>query len=115
MGLMACNLCSHRDLLLEVLSLRQQLTVLKGRRCRSRLTIPNRVAVKNDDLEAVDPPCRDSKDNQFLALALVSEADILVSSDEDLLVLHPWRGLAIMRPVEFLSRSDALPETTTDE
>jgi uncharacterized protein len=70
-------------------------------------------AVKNDDLEAVDPPRRDSKDDQFLALALVVEADVLVSSDEDLLVLHPWRGVAIMRPGEFLSHSTTLPEVTT--
>jgi putative PIN family toxin of toxin-antitoxin system len=49
--------------------------------------------VQNADAMAVDPPCRDSKDNQFLALARVAEANLLISSDEDLLVLHPWRGL----------------------
>ncbi len=43
MGLMACSLCSRRDLLLEVLALRQQLTVLKGRRCQPRLTTLDRV------------------------------------------------------------------------
>jgi putative PIN family toxin of toxin-antitoxin system len=52
---------------------------------------------------AVDPPCRDPKDNMFLALALVSEADIVVSSDDDLPVLHPWRAIAIMTPAEFLA------------
>jgi putative PIN family toxin of toxin-antitoxin system len=50
----------------------------------------------------VDPPCRDPRDNPFLALALVCEADALISSDEDLLVLHPWRGMPIVRPGEFL-------------
>jgi hypothetical protein len=59
-------------------------------------------AVQKADLVAVDPACRDSKDNQFLALALVSEANALVSSDEDLLVLHPWRGIPILTPAEFL-------------
>jgi putative PIN family toxin of toxin-antitoxin system len=53
-------------------------------------------------LSAVDPPCRDPKDNQFLALALVAEADVLVSSDDDLLVLHPWRGISILAPADFL-------------
>ena len=43
MGLIACSLCSRRDLLLEILALRQQLTVLKGRRCQPRLTTPDRV------------------------------------------------------------------------
>jgi uncharacterized protein len=61
-------------------------------------------AVQNADLMAVDPPCRDSRDNQFLALALAAEADVMVSSDEDLLVLHPWRGMPIVTPAEFLSR-----------
>jgi uncharacterized protein len=60
--------------------------------------------VQNADLMAVDPPCRDSRDNQFLALALAAEADVMISSDEDLLVLHPWRGIPIVTPAEFLSR-----------
>ena len=60
-------------------------------------------AVQNADMAAVDPPCRAPKDNQFLALALVSEANALVSSDEDLLVLHPWRGIPIVTPAEFLN------------
>ncbi|MGA2087129.1 MAG: putative toxin-antitoxin system toxin component, PIN family [Terracidiphilus sp.] len=59
-------------------------------------------AVEDADRAAVDPACRDPRDNQFLALALVSEADALVSSDEDLLVLHPWRGIPIVTPAEFL-------------
>ena len=59
-------------------------------------------AVYNAVRAAVDPACRDLRDNQFLALALVSEADALVSSDEDLLVLHPWRGIPIVTPAEFL-------------
>jgi len=59
--------------------------------------------VPTEDRLAVDPPCRDPKDNMFLALALVSEADIVVSSDDDLLVLHPWRGIPIMTPAEFLA------------
>jgi predicted nucleic acid-binding protein len=42
------------------------------------------------------------KDDKFLALALASDADVLVSSDEDLLVMHPWRGVPIMTPFQFL-------------
>jgi putative PIN family toxin of toxin-antitoxin system len=47
--------------------------------------------------------CRDPKDNKFLALALAAEADAIVSSDKDLLVLHPWRGIRIVTPAEFLT------------
>ena len=42
MGLVACSLCSRRDLLLEILALRQQLTVLQARHPRPRLTPPDR-------------------------------------------------------------------------
>lgn len=54
--------------------------------------------------QAVDPRCRDPLDDKFLALALSAEAGVVVSSDEDLLVLHPWRGLAIVTPGDFLLR-----------
>jgi putative PIN family toxin of toxin-antitoxin system len=51
---------------------------------------------------AVGIRCRDPKDDKFLALAAECEASILVSSDEDLLVLHPWNGVRIVRPAGFL-------------
>jgi hypothetical protein len=60
-------------------------------------------AVQDADLAAVNPPCRDPKDSQFLALALASEADAIVSSDEDLLILHPWRGIPIVTAADFLA------------
>lgn len=50
--------------------------------------------------------CRDPKDNQFLALALDSQSDCIVSGDDDLTALHPWRGIPIVPPGVFL-RSDA--------
>jgi uncharacterized protein len=46
--------------------------------------------------------CRDPKDNKFLDLALAANAQILVSSDSDLLVLHPYRNVSILTPSEFL-------------
>ena len=50
--------------------------------------------------------CRDPKDDLFLELALASGAGILVSSDNDLLVLHPWRGVRILRPAEYLAETE---------
>ena len=61
--------------------------------------------VTESDLEAVDPVCRDPEDNKFLALAKVAEADAIVTSDEDLLVLHPWHQIPILRPADFLASS----------
>ncbi len=48
--------------------------------------------------------CRDPKDNKFLELALAANASILVSSDSDLLVLHPYRSIQILTPADFLKR-----------
>ena len=47
--------------------------------------------------------CRDPKDNRFLALALDSESDYIVSGDADLLALSPWRGIEIVSPGAFLA------------
>lgn len=47
--------------------------------------------------------CRDSKDNKYLELALAAGAETIVSSDEDLLVLHPWRRVHILRPADYLT------------
>ena len=47
--------------------------------------------------------CRDLKDNKYLELALAVGAETIVSSDDDLLVLDPWRGVRIMRPADYLA------------
>lgn len=60
-------------------------------------------SVPATEVAAVDPACRDPKDNKFLALALAAEAQVLVSSDQDLLILHPWRDVTILSPSDFLS------------
>ncbi|MFT3815805.1 MAG: putative toxin-antitoxin system toxin component, PIN family [Acidovorax sp.] len=48
--------------------------------------------------------CRDPKDNKFLELALDAGAAMIVSGDDDLLCLHPWRGIPIVAPAAFLTR-----------
>jgi len=49
--------------------------------------------------------CRDVVDNKYLELALAAQAGIIVSSDQDLRGLHPWRGVLILRPADYLSLS----------
>jgi uncharacterized protein len=39
----------------------------------------------------------------YLALAAAGGAAVLISSDTDLLMLDPWRGIRILRPAEFLA------------
>ncbi len=50
--------------------------------------------------------CRDPNDNMFLEAALTAEADVIVSGDEDLLVLDPFRRIPIVGPAAFLQRID---------
>lgn len=49
--------------------------------------------------------CRDPDDNKFLALALAGRAHVIVTGDDDLLALHPFRGIAIVTPKRFVSES----------
>lgn len=48
--------------------------------------------------------CRDPRDDKYLELALAASAGVIVSSDQDLLVLHPWRGTSILRPADYLTQ-----------
>lgn len=53
---------------------------------------------------SLDPPCRDVNDNFILALALASQANAIISSDHDLLALHPWNGIPILTPAQFIEQ-----------
>ncbi len=46
--------------------------------------------------------CRDPKDDKFLEIALNGRADVIITGDADLLTLHPWRGIEILSPKQFL-------------
>lgn len=47
--------------------------------------------------------CHDPKDDKFLEAAVNGSADAIVSGDKDLLVLHPFAGIAIVSPAAYLS------------
>jgi len=38
--------------------------------------------------------CRDPKDDKFLEVAVYGRADLIVTGDNDLLAMHPFRGIA---------------------
>ena len=48
--------------------------------------------------------CRDPKDDKFLELAVGGGAHIIVSGDDDLLDLSPFREIKILRVGHFLTR-----------
>ena len=46
--------------------------------------------------------CRDKDDNKFIEAALSAKANVIVSSDGDLLALKVYEGIEILSPSEFL-------------
>jgi putative PIN family toxin of toxin-antitoxin system len=57
--------------------------------------------------EAVSPVrqlrvCRDPRDDKFLEAAVDGSADVIVSGDEDLLVLSPFEGIPTVGAARFL-------------
>ncbi|MEZ5536275.1 MAG: putative toxin-antitoxin system toxin component, PIN family [Thiolinea sp.] len=52
--------------------------------------------------------CRDEKDNKFLSAALAGKVDVLVSSDEDLLVLNPYRGIPVIKARQYADQFGVL-------
>lgn len=46
--------------------------------------------------------CRDSRDDKFLDVAVNGEADVIVTGDTDLLALHPFMGVSILSPADYL-------------
>jgi putative PIN family toxin of toxin-antitoxin system len=85
--------------------------VLGRRKFATALTEDERsivLALLTDAAAWVEPTasvhdCRDAKDNNYLELAAAAGAEIIVSSNEDLLVLDPWRGVRIVRPAVYPS------------
>lgn len=49
--------------------------------------------------------CRDPKDDQILELAVSGNASLIVTGDQDLLTLNPFRGISIVTPAEMLKAS----------
>jgi putative PIN family toxin of toxin-antitoxin system len=62
-------------------------------------------------VEATRPvrACRDPNDDKFLAVAVNGEADAIITGDVDLLALHPFLGIPILRPKDFLDQHDTEP------
>ena len=87
----------------DVLSCPKLAAMLSRERRESILDTLRGTAVWFEPTERITE-CRDPKDNKYLELALAAGAVIIVSSDnDDLLVLHPWRGVRILRPAEYLA------------
>ena len=110
LALQHCELCTSKATLAElddVLS-RHKFDRYMPRATRLALAALLRlhsrhVEVAMNDEAGLQPPCRDPNDNKFLALAKVAGADVIVSSDDDLLRLHPWCGVQVISPATFVT------------
>ena len=60
------------------------------------------------EVTAVVSVCRDPKDDKFLELAVSGAATHIISGDDDLLALHPFRGVAIISPQDFVSERNSV-------
>jgi putative PIN family toxin of toxin-antitoxin system len=47
--------------------------------------------------------CRDPKDNMLLELAVNGSADLIVTGDQDLLVLHVYQDIPIITPAAYVA------------
>jgi putative PIN family toxin of toxin-antitoxin system len=57
------------------------------------------------DIVCAVSDCRDPKDNMFLELALSGAATAIVSGDDDLLTMHPFRGIPIVTSQSFVTQA----------
>ena len=46
--------------------------------------------------------CRDPKDNKFLELAIICNATCIITGDDDLLCLHPYKNIPIITASDFI-------------
>lgn len=104
-----CEVCAGRETLeeLQAVLMRDKFSrylPVEARRRFVRLVENNvrLVVVRDVAWPSGNPRCRDTKDEKFLQLALECEADVIVSSDEDLLVLDPWVEVRVRRSADFL-------------
>jgi len=75
---------------------------------RSKTTREQALAQVRQLAEVIGPPplpapvCRDPDDDEVLALALAAQVDLIVSGDDDLLVLQIFEGIPIVTPAQAL-------------
>ncbi len=101
---------SHGRLLVSVATIAELDEVLRRPKFDRYVTEAQRIEFlaslvrQAEEVEVVNTisDCADPDDNKFLELAASGRATHILASDQDLLTLHPYRGIAILRPQDFL-------------
>lgn len=97
-------------LLMSPSTLEEIASVLQREKFDPYVSIPEReefLEALVDGVEFIEPTieireCRDSKDDKYLELGISGKADCIITSDDDLLVMNPFRGISIITPSRFL-------------
>jgi len=82
---------------------RPKFDALVSRAARAEFLVRYREAVKFIPIVSRIKICRDARDDKFLDLAIDGNAGMIVTGDDDLLVLNPFRGVRIVTPRQFLA------------
>jgi putative PIN family toxin of toxin-antitoxin system len=69
---------------------------------RAEFLFTYRAAARMVQVDSHIQASRDECGDKFLELAVDGHADLIVSGDEDLLALHPYCGMRILTPQQFL-------------
>ena len=108
--LVRVRLLPHTLIISEPL-LHELRTILRAKFAVDPVELPL-LAQLNEEAEIVTPAelrggvCRDEDDDVVLATALAGKEDVIVTGDEDLLVLKKFRGIEILSPRQFLELLD---------
>lgn len=107
---MAALLIERRGGLLKSLATEQQLVEVVARPYFNSLIDPDtrawlRKLMGEAELVTITErvvACRDPTDDKFLELAVNGHADLIVTGDNDLLALNPFRDIPIVTPAVFV-------------
>jgi putative PIN family toxin of toxin-antitoxin system len=104
---------SDHELILSPFVLGEFERVMKDKFGLDRVRVERAIALLRRKGEVLDPGhlkapvCRDPDDDQILALADEGEADVLVTGDDDLLILGSYEETPIISPRDFLTHPES--------
>jgi len=109
----AVRLASEKGILLISEETLQELTtVFERRKFDKYVSVEERkefirkleiIAQKIEIIENIKV-CRDRKDDKFIELAINGKAGVIITGDEDLLVLNNFEGIEILIPKDFVTK-----------
>ena len=115
-----CREMLHRTIRMRVLATSDALLHELDATLRDKFEVTSSVAAFLDlfraSIRVVEPKalpapvCRDASDDVVLGTAVAAGADVIVTGDQDLLVLGSYQGISIVSPRSLLERLDRLTE-----